>query len=122
VKRSSGLTLVEVLIAIVVLGVGIVALAGGLGLVTRMIGHGKVETLAAQLAARRMEALRLAANAGTPRCTSPEFASGGPVITGGVSESWTVSPGGRLRRVRVTVSYLTVQGGRSAALETEIEC
>ncbi|MFL5402377.1 MAG: prepilin-type N-terminal cleavage/methylation domain-containing protein [Gemmatimonadales bacterium] len=121
-KRSSGLTLIEVLIAVVVLGIGIVALAGGSALVTRMIGHGKVETRAAQLAARRIEALRLAANATSPRCAAPEFASGGPVIAGGVAESWVVPSTGRVRHVRVTVSYLTVRGARSAALETGIEC
>jgi hypothetical protein len=33
-----------------------------------------------------------------------------------------VPASGRIRRVRVTVSYLTVRGLRSAALETGIEC
>jgi prepilin-type N-terminal cleavage/methylation domain-containing protein len=123
VKRSrSGVTLIEVLIAAVLLGVGIVAVAGGSGLVTRMIGQGKVETRAAQMAARRMESLRLAASSSTPRCTAAEFASGGPVLGGTITESWVVPASGRIRRVRVTVSYLTVRGLRSAALETGIEC
>lgn len=122
-KRSrSGLTLVEVLVAVVVLAIGIVALAGGSALVTRMIGRGKVETRAAQAAARRVEALRLAAFSTTPRCTAAAFASGGPVMDGGVSESWVVPPAGRVRWVRVTVTYLTVRGPRSASLETGIEC
>ena len=121
-KRStSGLTLVEVLVAIVVLGIGIMALAGGSSMVTRMIGRGKVETRAAQVASRRMEALRLAA-ASPPRCTATAFSSGGPAIHDGVTESWVVPVTGRLRMVRVTVTYLTVRGPRSAALETGIEC
>jgi Tfp pilus assembly protein PilV len=111
-----------VLVAIVVLGIGIVALAGGSSMVTRMIGRGKVETRAAQVASRRMEALRLAAAASSPRCTAAAFASGGPAIHDGVTESWVVPPSGRLRKVRVTVTYLTVKGPRSAALETGIEC
>jgi prepilin-type N-terminal cleavage/methylation domain-containing protein len=123
VKRSqSGLTLVEVLVAVVVLAIGIVALAGGSALVTRMIGRGKVETRAAQAASRRVEALRLAAYSTTPRCTAAAFVSGGPVMDGGVSESWVVPPAGKVRRVRVTVTYLTVRGPRSASLETGIEC
>jgi Tfp pilus assembly protein PilV len=123
VKRSSsGLTVIEVLIAVVVLGIGIVALAGGSALVTRMIGRGKIETLAAHVAARRMEALRLAAYSTTPHCTAPEFASGGPLLGSGVTESWMVPASGRVRHVRVTVSYLTVRGPRSASLETGIEC
>jgi prepilin-type N-terminal cleavage/methylation domain-containing protein len=121
-RWRSGVTLIEVLIAAVLLGVGIVALAGGSGLVTRMIGQGKAETRAAQAAARRVEALRLAAYASIPRCSGPEFASGGPVIAGNISESWVVPSSGKVRRVRVTVSYLTVRGIRSAALETGIEC
>jgi prepilin-type N-terminal cleavage/methylation domain-containing protein len=121
-RSNSGLTLIEVLVAIVVLGVGIVALAGGSSLVTRMIGRGKVETRAAEVASRRMEALRLAASSSSPRCTAAAFSSGGPAIHDGVTESWTVPSAGRLRLVRVTVTYLTVSGPRSAALETGIEC
>jgi prepilin-type N-terminal cleavage/methylation domain-containing protein len=121
-RTTSGLTLIEVLVAVVVLGIGIVALAGASSLITRMIGRGKVETRAAEVASRRMEALRLAASSTTPRCTATAFASGGPAIQDGVSESWVVPASGRLRHVRVNVSYLTVRGPRSAALETEIEC
>jgi prepilin-type N-terminal cleavage/methylation domain-containing protein len=121
-RTTSGLTLIEVLVAVVVLGIGIVALAGGSSLITRMIGRGKVETRAAEVASRRMEALRLAAGSTTPRCTATAFVSGGPAIQDGVSESWVVPASGKLRRVRVNVSYLTVRGPRSAALETEIEC
>ena len=69
-----------------------------------------------------MEAIRLAAYSTTPRCTAAAFASGGPVMDGGVSESWVVPPAGRVRWVRVTVTYLTVRGPRSASLETGIEC
>jgi prepilin-type N-terminal cleavage/methylation domain-containing protein len=121
-RSSSGLTLVEVLVAIVVLGIGIVALAGGSSMVTRMIARGKVETHAAQMASRRMEALRLAAGSSSPRCTAAAFASGGPAIHDGITESWVVPTAGKLRLVRVTVTYLTVRGPRSAALETGIEC
>ena len=119
---STGMTLVEVLIALIVLGIGIVALAGSSSMVTRMIGRGKAETHAALAASRRMETLRSAARSTTPRCTAPSFASGGPTLVDGARESWVVPSAGALRRVRVTVTYLTVQGSRSAVLETEIEC
>ena len=120
-RSRFGLTLVEVLIAIVVLSVGVIALAGGSAMVTRMIGRGKVETRAAAVASRRIEALRLAAST-LPRCTGSLFTSGGPSIHDGVSESWVVPSTGKLRLVRVTVTYLTVRGVRSAALQTGIEC
>ena len=121
-QTASGVTLVEVLIAIVVLGVGILALTGSSALVTRMIGRGKVETQAALLAARRVELLRASAATTTPRCSAASFTSGGPVLADGMSESWVVTPAGAVRRIRVTVSYLTVRGVRSAVLETAVAC
>jgi prepilin-type N-terminal cleavage/methylation domain-containing protein len=123
VKRSRrGLTLVEVLIAVVVLAVGLLAVTGSSAMVTRMIGRGKVETEAALHAARRMELLRAAAASTSPRCLANGFKSGGPVLSGGLTESWSVSPAGPLRQVRVTMGYLTVHGVRSAVLETAIAC
>ena len=121
-RASFGLTLVEVLVALVVLCVGILALTGSSSIITRMIGSGKAETHAAMAASQRIESLRLAARTGPTRCSSPEFASGGPVIQDGLTQSWTVSPAGSLRRVRVTVTYFTVRGIRSAELETAIAC
>jgi prepilin-type N-terminal cleavage/methylation domain-containing protein len=118
---SRGFTLIEVLVAIVLLTIGIIALAGSSGSVARMIGRGKVETRAAQAATRRMEILRLAADA-PPRCTDPGFASGGPVLSGGMAESWQVPGTGKVRHVRVTVTYLTVRGPREAMLETRVTC
>ncbi len=117
-----GFTLTEVLVAVLVLGVGIVALVGTSGSVTRMIGRGKIETRAAQAASRRLETLRLAGYATLPRCTDPGFASGGPVLSGGMTESWLVPPTGRVRKVRVTVTYLTARGPREAILETALTC
>jgi prepilin-type N-terminal cleavage/methylation domain-containing protein len=119
---SSGFTLVEVLVAIVVLGIGIVALVGSSAMVTRMIGRGKVETRAAQVASRRLETLRLAAHSTSPRCTAAGFANGGPVTTSNVTESWVVPAVGKVRTVQVNVSYRTVQGARTASLQTRIEC
>jgi prepilin-type N-terminal cleavage/methylation domain-containing protein len=123
VKRStSGFTLVEVVVAIVILGVGVIALVGSSAMVTRMIGRGQVETRAAQAASRRFEALRLAAYSSTPRCTAGAFASGGPVTTNGITESWAVPPLGTVRSVQVNVTYRTVRGPRTATFLSKIEC
>lgn len=123
VKPSrSGLTLVEILIAVVILGVGLVALAGSSAMVTRMIGLGKTETRAALTASRRVEMLRSAARSTTPPCVAPSFSSGGPVSEDGVTQQWVVPPAGAVRRVRVTVDYPTVRGHRAAILESGIAC
>jgi type IV pilus assembly protein PilV len=123
VKRSaSGFTLVEVLVAIVVLSIGLIALVGSSAMVTRMIGRGKVETRVAQAASQRIEVLRLAAYSTSPRCTAGAFASGGTVTANGLTEAWTVPVAGRVRNVLVNVTYRTVRGTRTASLQTRIEC
>src|SRR3954471_24365187 len=71
VKKSQvGFTIVEVLVAIIILGVGVSAMAGSAAMVTRMIGEGKQATRMASVASQRMEALRLAAYSTVPRCTA----------------------------------------------------
>ena len=52
----------------------------------------------------------------------PAFACGGPVLSGGMTESWVVPPSGKVRQVRVTVTYLTRRGAREAVLETALTC
>ena len=122
-KRSaSGFTIVEVLVAIVVLSIGLIALVGSSAMVTRMIGRGKVETRVAQAASQRIEMLRLAAYSTSPRCTAPTFANGQSVTPNGLTEAWTVPVAGRVRNVRVTVTYRTVRGTRTDSLQTRIEC
>ena len=121
-RTPAGFSLVEVLVAVVVLGVGVTALVGSSAMVTRMIGRGKVETHAAQVASRRVETLRVAAYSATPRCSSAGFASGGPVTTDGFTESWTVPAAGKVRAIAVNVTYRTVRGPRTASLQTRIEC
>lgn len=121
-RSESGFSVVEVLVAIVVLAVGVVALAGSSAMVTRMIGRGKVETQVAQAAARRVEALRLTAYSTTPRCTAGSFVGGGPITTNGLTESWTVPPVGKVRNVQVNVTYRTARGPRTVTIQTRIEC
>jgi prepilin-type N-terminal cleavage/methylation domain-containing protein len=121
-RSDSGFTLVEVLVAIVVLSVGVLAMAGSTAMVTRMIGRGKVETRVAQAASRRVEGLRMAALSTTPRCTAGAFASGGPVTANGLTESWTVPAAGKVRSVQVNIIYRTVRGPRTATIQTRIDC
>lgn len=118
----SGFTLVEVLMAVVVLGVGVVALAGSSASVTRMIGRGSHETRAAQVAMRRIETLRAAALSSTPRCSAGGFASGGPQVTDRVTESWVVPAAGAVRTITVTVTHRRARGTHTDVLTTRIEC
>lgn len=121
-RSQSGFSLVEVLVAVMILGVGVTALIGSSSMTTRMIGRGKSETQVAGIASRRLEALRVAAYSSSPRCTSAAFVSGGPFTTGTVTETWVVPPAGRVRSVQVSVTYRTARGPRTASLQTRIEC
>jgi prepilin-type N-terminal cleavage/methylation domain-containing protein len=121
VSRSrAGFTLVEVLVAVTILSVGVVAMAGASAMVTRMIGRGKIDTRAAQLATEQLEELRRIAYSTTPRCTA--LANGGPVVTDNVTLSWTVAVNGTGRDVTVSASYTTVRGSHTEQLPTYIEC
>ena len=120
-RTGAGFTLVEVLVAVVVLGVGVTALVGSSAMVTRMIGRGQMETRAAQLASKRLETLRRAAYSTSPRCTSGTFVNGGPSTSQGVTESWQLT-GTNPRTLTVTVSYKTSRGTHSDVLTTLIKC
>jgi prepilin-type N-terminal cleavage/methylation domain-containing protein len=122
-RGTAGFTLVEVLVAVVVLGIGIIAMAGTSGMVTRMIGRGRMATRAAQSATRKVEELRLLAYSTSPHCTAGGFVSGGPVVADGVTRSWVVQASGNPRPVTVTVSFKTTRGAvHTDVINTLIEC
>jgi prepilin-type N-terminal cleavage/methylation domain-containing protein len=122
VTRSvRGFTLVEVLIAVIVLSVGITALVGSSALVTRMVGRGGTETRAAEVAQHRLDTLRLVAYSTTTQCTSASFANGGPVTVKGMRERWIVS-GTTIRQVTDTVTHRTARGTHTDVLTTFIKC
>jgi hypothetical protein len=95
-------------------------MAGNAGMVTRMIGRGKIDTRAAQLATLKMDSLRVAAYTTNPRCTA--LVNGGPDAIDNVSLSWTVTATGTGRTVSVSGSYATARGTSTAGLTTYIEC
>jgi prepilin-type N-terminal cleavage/methylation domain-containing protein len=122
IRNERGFTLVEVLVAVMVLSVGITALVGSSAMVTRMVGRGKTETQAAETATLRIERLRLLAYSTTPRCTAGGFASGGPVTVQGMRERWIVDAAGSVRRVSDTVTHRTARGTHKDVLTTFIQC
>lgn len=112
-RSEAGFTLIEVMIAIIVLSVGALAMAGTSAAAIRMVGQGKRSTQAAVVAAARFETLRATARTTTPLCTA--LTNGNASAPHGMSEAWTVSGAGPSRSVRVIVSY---RGQRSAKADT----
>lgn len=125
-RSTAGFTVLEILVAIMVLGVGIVALAGTSGMVTRQIGRGRMITIASQVAAERFDILRRAAairNASGQPCQHSSFASGSGSARG-ITEAWTVSAGavGVPRTVSDSVAYPRAGGKSWFTMTTIIGC
>lgn len=78
-----GFTLLEVVVALVVLGTGILGLAASAALVSRLIGDGSRLTLAATVATARFEDLR------SLPCGS---VAAGSHVTRGIEERWSAAP------------------------------
>ena len=101
-----GFTLLEVLVALVLLSIGILGVAMSAALVSRMVGDGSRLTLAATIAITRLEQLRAIP------CAS---ATSGTTITRGIEERWSVAAMGaglRALEVQLSVRYpLRTQSG-----------
>lgn len=121
-RTRSGFSLVEVLVAVTILTVGVVAMAGSTATVTRMIGRGKIDTRAVQFATRRMEELRRIAYSTSPRCTSANLVNGAQAQNASITVSWTVEAIGTGRRLRVNAAYATPRGPRTQTLTSYVEC
>jgi type II secretion system protein I len=100
-KGRDGFTLIEVLIAIGILSVGILALLQTAASITVMLRDGRLRTMASAIAASRIDNLRLAAASTTPTCAS---VSSGSATSQNGSETWTVAGSGRSRTVTATVT------------------
>jgi len=99
--NRDGFTLIEVLIAIGILSVGILALLQTAASITVMLRDGRLRTLASATAASRIDNLRLVAASTSPTCTA--LSSGSATSVNG-TENWTIAGAGRSRTVTETVN------------------
>jgi len=121
-NKESGFTLVEVLVAIVILSIGLLALASASANVSRMAGYGKWATAASQVATRRLETIRQVAYSTTPACTSSALVGGGPLYANGMTESWRIVGTGNTRAVEIIVSYPRAQRVVTDSVSTILRC
>ncbi|MGH7607773.1 MAG: type IV pilus modification PilV family protein, partial [Gemmatimonadales bacterium] len=115
-------TLVEVMIAIMVLTVGILGLVSTAALVTRMIGRGHRSAVATTFATHRMERLRNAACIPAQRVSGAEnLVRGGTVVA---SNQWRFTlVGGTTWKIDLTTTHKVPQNpARTQRAETTVIC
>lgn len=109
-----GFSLIELIVAILILTVGILGLAATASSVTKMVGWGGRYGASAVVASAQLEQLRA-----TP-CAS--LASSGSATKGIYTLTWTVATNGNLRTMTLTVSYANGRSTRSDVYETYRSC
>jgi prepilin-type N-terminal cleavage/methylation domain-containing protein len=122
IKSQSGFTIIEIIIAIIVLTVGVLALASTAALVTRMISRGQRSAEASAFATRRVERMRIAA------CVNAQRVNGQDTLYRGSNwvsiNTWTFTDLGNLNyRLKVVSTYKTIKNRvRRDSTETTITC
>jgi hypothetical protein len=121
-RNRGGFTIAEVLVAVVMLTVGVMALVGSSAMVTRMVGGGRISTYSNQTVTARIEWLRqIAASTATP-CTSGSWKTDS-ALTGNINEKWRiVDNSGNSRRVQITLRYPVARGTAHDTVDTRIMC
>jgi Tfp pilus assembly protein PilV len=116
-----GFTIIEIIIAIIVLTVGILGMVTTAALVTRMIARGQRSASAAAFAQRRMELLRAGVCTAVPANASDTLYRGSSWIA---INTWTTTNlGNQNFRLKVQSLYKTQQNKvRRDSVETTLSC
>lgn len=111
--NERGFSLIEMMVALVILTVGVLGLAASARVVTQMTGSGGRYGSASSVAASRFEQLRAG------ECTD---IANGSATTGRYAETWTVTTTGQLRVVILTITYNDGTSSRSTSYSTSVSC
>jgi prepilin-type N-terminal cleavage/methylation domain-containing protein len=122
-RSEQGFTIIEIMLAVIVLSIGVMALVGSSALATRMIGRGNISSRVTQVASARAELLRAYAAQTSPGCTNAAVANGN-AVTNGITESWTLlgNPGDFTRDVLLALTYRVPRGTRSDTMMITLYC
>ena len=118
-----GFTIVEVLIAIIMLSIGVLALASSSGTITRMMSDGRAKTDIAAIAQSVLDSLRAEAYGTTyPSCAALTDGSANPPPRLGLTVDWFVNVNGEQMDLGVVVGHLTGRGTRVDTVTTSLFC
>ena len=122
-KNQSGFTIIEIIIAIIVLTVGLLGLVTTGALVTRMIARGQRSASASAFAARRVERERNKA------CIAAQRNNGSDTLYRGTNwvafNNWSYSAGSAAQtwNLKIVTTYKTVKNRvRRDSTESLIQC
>ena len=119
-NNERGFTLVEIMVAMVLITVGLLALLSTTAMTTRMISRGQRSSVAASFATQRMERLR--ADGCTARTNGTEQLLRGATVI--ARNDWRyIGIGDSTHRVFLAVTYMTRQGKwRTDSLQSAVSC
>ena len=116
-RRSSGsrrgYTLVEMLVAIMLFTIGLLAMAGTASLVTMALAGSRTRSVAAAVAESRFDRLR------AQTCSAH---TSGTAVTRGVREDWSVRQLARADDVTVVVTIISNHRTQTQSFRTYIPC
>jgi len=118
----SGFTIIEVLIAIIMLTVGVLALASSTGSITRMMHFAQAKTDASALAQSVLDSMRFTAYAASPKCSNLASGTVSNVNKRGFTASTVVTTSGNLRNIDVTVNYRVGPQAKTEIVSSSIFC
>ena len=109
----SGFTLIEMMVAVTVTAVGLLALAGTSGALLRLTARSRLEAQVTRAAQARLEWLA---------SRSCDAVAGGGIHAASVSERWTVDTSAGAARVQAAFTYTEREVSRERVHETRMRC
>lgn len=119
---KAGFTIIEVIVAIMVLTVGLLGLVTTAALVTRMIGRGQRSAVAGTFAQQRIERLRIAACIPALRVSGGENLMRGSTVV--ATNTWRFTlVAGTTWKIDLTTTYKTYKNRfRTERMENTVIC
>jgi prepilin-type N-terminal cleavage/methylation domain-containing protein len=108
-----GYTIVELIVAIMIFTIGLLAMAGTASLIMMTIAGSRTRTVGAAVAESRFEQLR------AQSCAAH---AAGSAVTRGVREDWSVMPMARADDVTVVITMLTNHRTTTQAFRSYLPC
>jgi type IV pilus modification protein PilV len=117
-----GFTTIEVLIAMIILSIGVLALASSAGSTTRMVYNGKARSQASTLSTSVLDSLRYMAKSTTPECTALVNGSNQPSAYPSYSVTWDVTTSTNRSDIIIAVTYPLGRGQVVDSMITSFYC